>query len=215
MQNLVFHNIDLAPVRRDNALWIRDFQIGSALNYANPSAFISRIYNKHADEFTPSMTRMARIHTAGGYQQARVFSLRGTHLLAMFSRTPVAAEFRRWVLDVLDRDLIAGEQKNTTPTLYDFQHVAELEEALLEARPDWRAILRYLDLGLNHVEIARILLVSKDTVRRRIKKMITCGLIPYKPAPVLAALAQKGWRAQREKVRARAAAVLPQLTPEG
>lgn len=33
----------------------------------------------------------------------RVFSLRGAHLIAMFARTPVAKEFRRWVLDILDR----------------------------------------------------------------------------------------------------------------
>lgn len=35
----------------------------------------------------------------------RVFSLRGAHLLAMFARTTVAKEFRRWVLDILDREV--------------------------------------------------------------------------------------------------------------
>lgn len=35
-------------------------------------------------------------------QETRIFSLRGCHLLAMFARTPVAKEFRRWVLDVLE-----------------------------------------------------------------------------------------------------------------
>ena len=29
------------------------------------------------------------------------FSLRGVHMVAMFARTPVAKEFRRWVLDIL------------------------------------------------------------------------------------------------------------------
>ncbi|WP_354666697.1 P22AR C-terminal domain-containing protein, partial [Escherichia coli] len=36
---------------------------------------------------------------------SRVFSLRGAHLIAMFARTPVAKEFRRWVLDILDREV--------------------------------------------------------------------------------------------------------------
>jgi len=37
--------------------------------------------------------------------KVRVFSLRGAHLIAMFARTPVAKEFRRWVLDILDREV--------------------------------------------------------------------------------------------------------------
>lgn len=35
----------------------------------------------------------------------RIFSLRGCHLIAMFARTPVAKEFRKWVLDILDREV--------------------------------------------------------------------------------------------------------------
>ncbi|VFS25202.1 Uncharacterised protein [Enterobacter cancerogenus] len=38
-------------------------------------------------------------------QETRVFSLRGAHLIAMFARTPVAKEFRRWVLDIMDREV--------------------------------------------------------------------------------------------------------------
>ncbi len=38
-----------------------------------------------------------------------IFSLRGAHLIAMFSRTAVAIEFRRWVLDVLDKEVGIGQ----------------------------------------------------------------------------------------------------------
>lgn len=43
--------------------------------------------------------------TPGGHQETRVFSLRGAHMVAMFARTPVAKEFRHWVLDILDREV--------------------------------------------------------------------------------------------------------------
>ncbi len=43
--------------------------------------------------------------TPSGKQDSRVFSLRGAHLIAMFARTPKAKEFRRWVLDILDREV--------------------------------------------------------------------------------------------------------------
>lgn len=37
-------------------------------------------------------------------KKVRIFSLRGCHLVAMFARTAVAKEFRKWVLDVLDKE---------------------------------------------------------------------------------------------------------------
>ena len=44
---------------------------------------------------------------------ARIFSMRGCHLVGMLSRTPVAKAFRRWVLDVLDR--LAAEERAALP----------------------------------------------------------------------------------------------------
>lgn len=35
----------------------------------------------------------------------RIFSLRGAHLIAMFARTQIAKEFRKWVLDILDKEV--------------------------------------------------------------------------------------------------------------
>ncbi|MGL9724806.1 BRO-N domain-containing protein [Sodalis sp. (in: enterobacteria)] len=49
---------------------------------------------------------MVESTTSGNYRKkTRIFSLRGAHLVAMFARTPVAKEFRKWVLDILDREV--------------------------------------------------------------------------------------------------------------
>jgi hypothetical protein len=48
------------------------------------------------------MTAVIRLQTAGAMLDVRIFSLRGCHLLGMFTRTDRAKEFRRWVLDVLN-----------------------------------------------------------------------------------------------------------------
>lgn len=37
-------------------------------------------------------------------KSVQVFSLRGAHLIAMFARTPVAEDFRKWVLDLFDKE---------------------------------------------------------------------------------------------------------------
>ena len=101
--SLCFNDFTFSPVTHDNEPWIRAIQIGSALKYGNPDAAMRKLYQAHADEFTPAMTAVVTLPTEGGPQETRIFSLRGCHLLAMFARTPVAKAFRRWVLDVIER----------------------------------------------------------------------------------------------------------------
>ncbi len=69
---------------------------------------VQKLYLRHADEFTSTMTHMVKMLTRGGEQEVRVFSLRGAHLLGMFARTERAKRFRRQVLDVLDNELREG-----------------------------------------------------------------------------------------------------------
>ncbi|SER86183.1 Prophage antirepressor [Azotobacter beijerinckii] len=102
MQALVFRDTQFDITDRNGQPWVRANQIGLALGYKNPELSIAKLYRSNADEFTEQMTALIDLPTNGGIQQVRIFSLRGAHLLAMFARTEVAKEFRRWVLDVLD-----------------------------------------------------------------------------------------------------------------
>lgn len=102
-QALCFNEVTLSPVSHQNNIWIRAVELARALGYADESS-VGRIYQRNADEFTPDMTQVIEISdTVNLTVPARIFSLRGCHLLAMFARTPVAKAFRRWVLDVLDK----------------------------------------------------------------------------------------------------------------
>lgn len=101
MDTLVFKNIKLNPIQRnDGQVWITSSDLAKLLDYKQENS-VSKIYNRNADEFTEKMTQIIsnfRIPNLG----IRVFSLRGCHLVAMFARTPVAKDFRKWVLDILD-----------------------------------------------------------------------------------------------------------------
>lgn len=98
------------PVHNNDSIWLRAADIARALGYQREDK-VSRLYQRNADEFTPDMTQVIEItadpHFGTEHNlsegRCRIFSLRGCHLLAMFSRTPVAKAFRKWVLDVLDR----------------------------------------------------------------------------------------------------------------
>ena len=63
----------------------------------------------------------------------RIFSLRGAHLIGMFSHTKIAKDFRKWVLDVLEQ--VAQPQQLALPepqkftfefTEYELQQLAWL-----------------------------------------------------------------------------------------
>lgn len=110
-QSLCFNDFIFTPVTYQNSLWIRAAELARALGYKRPD-ILTKLYTKKADEFTPDMTQVVEIvdNTDSVFPiKARIFSLRGCHLLAMFARTPVAKAFRRWVLDVLDR--LAAEER--------------------------------------------------------------------------------------------------------
>ncbi len=107
-QTLCFNDVLFDVIPQNSQPWVRSPQIAEALGYGQANR-INDLYTRHADEFTDAMTAVVIPPTEGGPQETRIFSLRGCHLLAMFARTPVAKEFRRWVLDVLDK--LAEEER--------------------------------------------------------------------------------------------------------
>lgn len=124
---LTFNEVNLKPLPvKDSQVWIGVTQIGLALGYANPETAITKLLNRNIEEFSFSMTRLVEVETNGGIQQVRVFSLRGCHLIAMFARTPVAKEFRKWVLDVLDKESL--QQQIDTRVKINAEQQAILKE---------------------------------------------------------------------------------------
>ena len=111
--SLSFNDTAFIPVTIEQSPWLRSTDLARALGYADERS-VSRIYSRNVEEFTENMTQVIEITEGVNLTTtARIFSLRGCHLLAMFARTPVAKAFRKWVLDVLDR--MAAEERAALP----------------------------------------------------------------------------------------------------
>lgn len=122
-RSLDFQGTAIPVVVRAGQQWIGVTQLGQALGYANPETAVTKIFNRHRDEFSSAMTKIVNLMTADGKRATRIFSLRGAHLIAMFARTAVAKAFRVWVLDVLDAELerLRGEgRKVRQPASYHY-----------------------------------------------------------------------------------------------
>lgn len=106
---LSFNGVNLNPVERDGQIWMTSADLASALGYSSTKS-ITNLFNANKDEFTSGMTMVIDSVTNGinGSKRkmaVRIFSLRGCHLIALFSRTDIAKSFRKWVLDILDREV--------------------------------------------------------------------------------------------------------------
>lgn len=118
--SLSFHATEFNVVDRDGQRWLRSSEIAQALGYADEKS-VNRIYARHADEFTAAMTGSVKLTegvnltSSNLVTQTRIFSLRGAHLIAMFARTEVAKEFRRWVLDILDAEVASRKVPARAP----------------------------------------------------------------------------------------------------
>lgn len=106
--DLTFQNFTFNPVTENGQVWLTSAELAKAIGYKKTDA-ISQIYSRNADEFTNAMTttlKMSVVRKTGTVDMVvRLFSLRGAHLIAMFASTPVAKQFRKWVLDILDREV--------------------------------------------------------------------------------------------------------------
>ncbi|ENU80118.1 hypothetical protein F975_01871 [Acinetobacter sp. ANC 3789] len=109
MNSLTFNTTQFHPIQQnDDQIWITSSELARALGYSRVDA-VSKIYNRNSDEFTSDMTttvKLTVIRATGSVEmENRIFSLRGAHLITFFARTPVAKEFRKWVLDILDKEV--------------------------------------------------------------------------------------------------------------
>lgn len=153
---LVFQKTSFDIVDRTGERWLRGYQIGTALGYTQPSQAISKIYDRNADEFTDNMSAVVVLASAGGDQQTRIFSLRGAHLIGMLARTPVAKEFRRWVLDVLEGEDLGHDQTWNVSGAPDGTWAVVIENGIQRLVPLVHLYRQHYDANGQHVLMANV-----------------------------------------------------------
>ena len=161
---LTFQQTEFHPVSHAGETWLTSSELAAALGYKKSDA-VTQIFSRYHDEFTEHMSttlKMSVVRKTGAVDiPVRVFSLRGSHLIAMFATTPKAKEFRRWVLDVLDREVAQSPiaKQFTDDELctlaYLWRSAAVMYEACREVHPlllvaEHRLVPRFSSIGTNY-----------------------------------------------------------------
>jgi len=134
---LIFRTHQFNLITHENNICFTCSQLTEALEYADDKA-IQRIYSRHADEFTSRMTALVKLTTPSGEQNCRIFSLRGAHLIAMFANTPIAKEFRKWCLDILDKAVGVPEYQPESPEVFNGNDLNNLARLVWEMSDGFR-----------------------------------------------------------------------------
>ncbi|WP_286436358.1 BRO family protein [Acinetobacter sp. 251-1] len=140
---LSFNEVKFNPVQHDQQIWLTASELAKALGYEKSNA-VTQIYERNKDEFTSDMTTTLKLSVVNSNypvenlklrfskkdenleKTIRIFSLRGCHLITFFARTKVAKEFRKWVLDVLEKEVM--QQQIDTRVKINAEQQAELKE---------------------------------------------------------------------------------------
>lgn len=107
-KQFVFQKHPLTAHNIDGQLWFEAADLAAALGYTHVRS-ITGLYANHTREFVNGMTLIIDSMTNGINNslrkiKTRIFSLRGVHLIAMLARTATAEEFRKWVLDLIEKE---------------------------------------------------------------------------------------------------------------
>ncbi|MBV6447072.1 BRO family protein [Nitrosomonas sp.] len=167
-----FQSTQFDVVDRNGQPWLKGSEVATALGYARPDA-LNKIYERNKDEFTESMIGHVKMALPGNLETTvRIFSLRGCHLLAMFARTKVAKEFRKWVLDILDKE---SELIQKPQHLITTDQAGELASLIKERFPDGADRAYAWSRFNNHFRIARY----RELPQAKFEE--ACGYISHMP----------------------------------
>lgn len=195
-QTAVFHgNTQVSIIDHNGQFWLTAEDVGHCLGYGagNERKGIIAVYNRHIDEFLPEDTCVVNLTTQGQGRDFRVFSKTGCIKLGFFASTPLARHFRTWAAKVLS----SGSPEAALLVRY--------KAAYLLAAPQHARLIDYYNKGLTLIEIGKLLDISADAARHRVKKLAALGLVEYRPNPVMS---ESGKRAQAKRLLMRAQQVL-------
>ena len=109
--SLSFNDVKLNQIQQnDNQIWLKAADLANALGYARVDS-LNKVFERNADEFDYTMTQViditdnANLTFSNLVSKTRIFSLRGAHLITFSARTPVAKQFRKWALDILEKEI--------------------------------------------------------------------------------------------------------------
>ena len=104
MKTLTFQNTQINVTSSNGEDWVRGITIFDSLGCKTPKQSLGNFCKTHWEELESlGAIKKMKVKTNGGTQECVMLNRKGAWVAGMVSRTEKAKEFRKWVLDVLEK----------------------------------------------------------------------------------------------------------------
>ena len=197
-----FNPSQITVIDHNGGKWLTAEQLGLALGFSpnNANDGVGRLYRRHIDEFSEKDTTTVKLTAVDGkVRDHRIFSHSGCNLLSFFANTPNAKAFRAWAKTKLTEPAADMLEVDREQLQWMHDRAELLQEAYLKAHPDMVRLMRYQQMDLDLEENARLMGISKEAVRHRLKELDRLGIIDYRPDPRFSRAGKLGCQARIQK----------------
>lgn len=197
-----FNPSNIAIIDHNGGKWLTAEQLGLALGFSEKRGRdgVNNLYNRHLDEFSEHDSTTIKLMAVDGKQrETRIFSHSGCNLLSFFANTPNAKAFRAWAKTKLTEPAADMLEVDREQLQWMHDRAELLQEAYLKAHPDMVRLMRYQQMDLDLEEKARLMGISKEAVRHRLKELDRLGIIDYRPDPRFSRAGKLGCQARIQK----------------
>lgn len=164
---------DINFIQENGVILFTSEEVGRQLGYAEPRKSINKLFNQNRNELK-HYSSVTETVTEAGKRETRVFSEEGVYILSMLARTNEAKRFRAKVALLLRRirenQLHEALARGRREGVEAARSLTPMQSQIMDR------ILHYRSMGLNQIEIAKLLDCCKDTVGRALRKYRTMGL---------------------------------------
>lgn len=167
-----FNGYQLRVIIDDNGNpWFIAKEVAEILGYSDAEAMTRRLDD---DE-------IQNLQIVGfGNRGVNIINESGLYSATLGSTKSEAKPFRKKVTAEILPAIRKTGSYQAKPHTDRLQHQLEaLQRHALRANPLWKKIVAYKKMGLTHVEIGKILGRHVSTVRKYVRQLEACGLLPY------------------------------------
>lgn len=159
----------------DSIICMTAESIGRALGYATPKQSIYKIYNRNQEELDNYSTIVKMTTVDGKAREVRVFTEEGIYIISMLANTDKAKAFRRELANLLKQKRLEALQEAKETAFKAAVRINNRYRNLRLTNSEIKRLHILLNAGVPKRDIAKLLRISVDSIRRIEKDLISAG----------------------------------------
>lgn len=162
-------------IEQYNELWLDAESIGRALGYATPKESVLKINQRNQDELDNYSVKVKMTSTDGKVYNQRVFSEEGIYIISMLANTDKAKAFRAELAKFLKQKRLEALHEAKSAGYITADKINARYRNLRLTNSEIKRLHLLLDAGVSKKDIAKLLRISVDSIRRIEKDLAELG----------------------------------------